>query len=104
MPLPRLSSFSVLTCPSLCGPQEVSTPPSVAFFPFLDLFLPLRSPGSVFTSLGYFLSVLTCLSLYGLQSVGTPRSVTFVPFSNLFLPLPSPGSERPSLGHFISMS
>jgi hypothetical protein len=45
VPLARLLSFHVLTCPFLCGPQEVRAPRSISFR-ILTLFLLLPSPGS----------------------------------------------------------
>ena len=57
MGLGRSDSSRVLTCPSLCGLQDVSGPWSVGFFPYPDLSLPVRSPESEWASVDWILSV-----------------------------------------------
>ena len=93
MPLPWSLYSPVITFPFLCGPQNVSAPCSVTFFPYLDLSLLLRSPES--QSLAWSLSflVLTCPFLCGLQRVSATYSVPFLQCSEVPLLPRSPACE-----------
>ena len=109
MGLRRSDSLRVLTCPSLCGLQEVSEPRSVGFFGCPDLSLPVRSPVGEWASVGRILRsdslrVLICTSLCGLQLVSGPRSVGLFACPDLSLPVWSPGSEWASVGRTLSVT
>jgi hypothetical protein len=71
---PYLFSFRLLTCPLLCALQLVSVPCSFSFFPCPDFSVVLRSPVGEFPSLGHFFHILTCLLLYALQFVSALSS------------------------------
>jgi hypothetical protein len=127
VPLARSHSFHVLTCPSLCALQEVSTPCSLAFFfvsslvrrcalpsgwvllarshCFCVLTCPLLcAPQEVSAPRSHSSHVLTCPSLCALQSVSAPHSLTFSPCPHLSITLCYPASECPSLARFLSVS
>ena len=81
MGLGRSDSLHVLTCPSLCGPQEVSGPWLVGLFPCPDLSLLVRSPDGEWASVGRIL-----------------------PCPDLSLPVWSPVGEWASVGRILSVS
>ena len=78
--------FCILTCPFLCGLQDVSPPHSVTLFLHPEVSLILRPPGSESSyQVAFFIYHLTCPSLCGLESVSNLLSVAFTLCPNMSL-------------------
>ena len=101
VPLAWSLSFHILTCPSLCHLQRVSTSHSVTFLPCPDLSAISREWVPLVQLLSF--CDLTCPSLCYIQKVSGPCSVAFFPCPDLSLPLLSLVCECLLLDYFLSM-